>query len=131
MRLGVCARLARNHFMFSKIVIGLLEIRGLVVLSQMLEVSIDYRFPLLGNDGNYLAFVVGNGLAFLNGNGPLGAMAQAGAQPIAKEVTDQPCLAFYHLQGPFRTPRHAKPASVALFFINLDNLALHRNPPNS
>jgi hypothetical protein len=52
-------------------------------------------------------------------------MAEAGAQPIAKQVTQQSGFIIDKLDGAFRTVGDALPAAVAFDVVYLDNLSFH------
>ena len=55
-------------------------------------------------------------------NGIVRTFAQAGPQPVAEQIGDEFRFAIDDLDGPFGTGGHTEPASVALLFIDPDDL---------
>ena len=71
-------------------------------------------------DGLFVEVIGG---AFFDGDRILGADAKAVAQPVAEVFGKQAGLAVYDLDSAFSTIGHAKPAAIALIFIDLHNLS--------
>jgi hypothetical protein len=76
-----------------------------------------------------LFFVEGIRIPLLDGNGFPGAVAEAGAEPVAKVVGHKAGLAVHNLDGAFRTGRHAESAAVAFIFIDSDDIPDHMLSP--
>jgi hypothetical protein len=71
--------------------------------------------------------VEGGGLAPHDGDGVLGALAEAGAQPVAIGVADQARLAVDDRDHPLGAGHHAVTAAVAPRLVDLDDLPMrHR-----
>jgi hypothetical protein len=60
-----------------------------------------------------------------DGDGIPGAVAETGAESVAEVVCGQPGLAVNDGNGPFGARGDAEPASVAFFFVNLNNFPDH------
>ena len=63
------------------------------------------------------------GLALDNRDGTLGALAQAGPQPVAVDIGDQPRFAIDDLDRPFGTRGHTQTASITFRLVDADDLA--------
>ena len=60
-------------------------------------------------------------LARFDADGPLGAMAQAGPQPVAEAVVEQLRLAVDDLDRALGAAWHALPAAVAQLLVDVDD----------
>jgi hypothetical protein len=60
------------------------------------------------------------GFALFDGDGVLGAMAQACAEPVTVDLADQLRLAVHYLNSTFGTGSNTLTTSVAFFFVNYD-----------
>ncbi len=99
---------------------GLPEISVLVVVFEVMEMRPDGAGPLLHDVCHYFLLVIGFGFAFLDSDRSQRAFAQAGAEPVAEEVANQPRLSVYYLQCPFRAAGNAVAAAVAQFLIDIN-----------
>ena len=73
--------------------------------------------------GRFLVEIVG--LAFDDVQGVLGAMPDAGPEPVTKHIPHDLGLAVDDGQSALGASRHALAAACALFFVYFDNLANH------
>jgi hypothetical protein len=123
-----CLRRGLNFdrdILFAQIGLRDLQILGLVVFAQMLEMGRKHVSPLRHYIGHNLALIVGLGFPLDHADGPLGAIIQAGSQPVAKQISYQPGLAINYLQGTFRAIRDTDPTAVAFCLVDLNDLAFH------
>jgi hypothetical protein len=91
----------------------------------MFEMRFCHGFALAGDSRNYFPFVVGFCFSFFDANGALGTIAQARSKAVAEEIADQARFSFDHLQGALGAAGHAKPATRAFFFIDLNDFPFH------
>ena len=68
----------------------------------MLKVRAGRVLTLLEDVLHNAGLVIGLSLPLLNDDGPLRAMAEAGAQPIAKQIAQQSGFLINELDGPLR-----------------------------
>jgi hypothetical protein len=67
------------------------------------------------------------GIPLDDGDGILRAVAETGAETIAEVISREPCLAVDNGDGAFGAGRHAQSATIAFFFVNLNNFSDHDN----
>jgi hypothetical protein len=77
----------------------------------------------------YRGFIKSIGFAGLDVNRVLWAMAEAGAESVAQVVRHQACLAVNDLNRAFGAGRYAETASVAFFFIDMNDVSFHALSP--
>jgi len=99
------------------------------MIAQMGQVGRDGLGSVLDDLFHDLSFIVGGGFFIDDGNGSLGTAAQTSPQAIAHDLGSQPGFSFDNLQGAFRATRDAIAASVALGFIDLDDVTCHNSQP--
>jgi hypothetical protein len=93
---------------------------GMAVAFVRLRSPAGFRQVLFHSD--FVEFV---GLALDYFDGVLGALAEAGAEPVAEVVGREHSLAVYHLDGPFGAGGDAESATVAFVLVDLNNFPDH------
>ena len=96
------------------------HIFGLAVIPQVFQVGQDSVGTFRVNVIHDPFFVIGFGFPFRHGYGASWAIADAGSEAVAKEFAHEACLAVDQLEGAFGAIRHAEPAPVAFFLVDLD-----------
>jgi hypothetical protein len=69
--------------------------------------------------------IEGIGVTFDYPDGILGALPQAGSEPVAEVVGGKSCLAVHNCYGPFGTGGNAETAAIASVFIDLYDFSFH------
>jgi hypothetical protein len=92
---------------------------------QMVQVCLNNIGAVLHHVLHDLPFTVGPGFPLLHGKGPFRTGLKAGAQTVAKEITDQTHFTVNDLKRPLGAIRHTEPAAVAFVFIYGDDASFH------
>lgn len=96
---------------------------------EMVEVRFDGVGSSFDDVFHDLAFVIGFSFAFFDGYCVFGAVSNAGAEAVAKEVVDEACFVVDDLEGAFGAVGYALSAAGAFFFVDGDDFSFcHKDP---
>jgi hypothetical protein len=105
--------------------------RDLPVACEMFEMGFDNRRALLHDGRHHGLFIIGRSFPFDNRNSSFRTGPDAGSEPVAEQVGDQPCFPVNNLEGPLRAVRDALAAPRAFRFVDADDLSFHPFTPLS